>query len=877
MTTIVRLYPQSGRALRWTRVAEIAAEWAQRHAVSLRDAVVLLPFAQLLPPARRAWGATGRWMPRIETTQTLARAIAPPVRALPGQLSFDAALDRLTARRLLKSHAWGLAWWHRDPRDFDAIVAAFVQTAHAVARAAAAVVPAQREDYFANARTALVAGGGPGATERLLARVALEWASDLPEPATDTLFTLQPSGWIVLEAGGGDPLSRAIADATRAPCLQLQADVEFDDVVAAVALREDIALERCEDFEDEAQRTAARIIDELNHARCPVALIAQDRHLVRRVRALLARQDIPLHDETGWKLSTTRAGAVIVSMLNATKRDASTDDWLDWLKNVAHGWPLLEQGTVALQMLEAWLRRTGTADAALVDPAALPPRAAALWQLAADVTAVWRNARVQPLNGWLALLRASLDACGAWSSLQTDEAGRQAAAALYLAERSSDATAATGDALTFDDFIAWVDDVLESSTYRPTRKDDAAVIVTPLERAMLRPFEAVVMPGGDEKRLSLNDAPPTLLDDATAAQLNLPTRAERRERVTIAFAHLLQLPNLSLLMRRDDDGEALAASSLISRLELARLRTSRTLFGSRVDARTFKQIHPAPVPRPLPVAPDLVPECLSASACEALRACPYRFYARHMLGLRETDELDRSIEKRDYGNWLHEVLRLFHAHRPLPRSDVEDLRHLRSAARELQRSLQLDDPSFLPFAASFERFAPRYLAWLGQRDLQGAQWLDGEREMQASPSAWQGIAMVGKLDRVDSVRRDGTTATQLIDYKTGGVDDLKRAVAVPQEDTQLAFYAALIAQQPAAEGPIEAMYLALDSGDRIAEVPHTGVQATAAMLVDGLGRDLARLRTGAALPALGEPPTCDFCDARGLCRRDHWADGPLQS
>jgi ATP-dependent helicase/nuclease subunit B len=28
---------------------------------------------------------------------------------------------------------------------------------------------------------------------------------------------------------------------------------------------------------------------------------------------------------------------------------------------------------------------------------------------------------------------------------------------------------------------------------------------------------------------------------------------------------------------------------------------------------------------------------------------------------------------------------------------------------------------------------------------------------------------------------------------------------------------------------------------------------------------------GAALPALGEGVACDFCKARGLCRKDFWA------
>ena len=45
---------------------------------------------------------------------------------------------------------------------------------------------------------------------------------------------------------------------------------------------------------------------------------------------------------------------------------------------------------------------------------------------------------------------------------------------------------------------------------------------------------------------------------------------------------------------------------------------------------------------------------------EALRACPYRFFAQSVLGLRAADELDPEVEKRDYGKWLHEVLHRFH-------------------------------------------------------------------------------------------------------------------------------------------------------------------------------------------------------------------------
>jgi ATP-dependent helicase/nuclease subunit B len=41
-------------------------------------------------------------------------------------------------------------------------------------------------------------------------------------------------------------------------------------------------------------------------------------------------------------------------------------------------------------------------------------------------------------------------------------------------------------------------------------------------------------------------------------------------------------------------------------------------------------------------------------------------------------------------------------------------------------------------------------------------------------------------------------------------------------------------------------------------------------LIDSILNDMARIAEGAALPALGEGKTCDYCAARGLCRKDFW-------
>jgi ATP-dependent helicase/nuclease subunit B len=48
------------------------------------------------------------------------------------------------------------------------------------------------------------------------------------------------------------------------------------------------------------------------------------------------------------------------------------------------------------------------------------------------------------------------------------------------------------------------------------------------------------------------------------------------------------------------------------------------------------------------------------------------------------------------------------------------------------------------------------------------------------------------------------------------------------------------------------------------------VADTARLLMRELGEERRRIAAGAPMPALGEGRVCDTCEARGLCRRDHW-------
>ncbi len=875
MATIERLTLENMApgANRWDEVAAAADAWVRAAGIEWRDAIVLLPFAQLLPPARHAFARAGGWQPRIESTKTLAASLGPAASSSSGEITFDTAVDVLNAAALLRGQSWGAAWARRDPRGFEQAAAALTATAQTLATAAFALPPTVRAAHWSAARELLTPLAGPGSTERLLARIALEWACLASAPVTDRLFAMTPpAAWIAVQAGGLDALTASLLNESPAPGLVIDTDVIGDDPFAGIALHCAPAFALCDDFEHEAQCAAAQVLAHVQRGELPVALIAQDRVLVRRVRALLERQQVVLLDETGWKLSTTRAAARVMTLLVAVRADAGTDALLDWLKT-GTTWTRADEGA-ALTELEAICRRRRISRVAALAHTALAPAAAGLWSMAAEVLAglAWESR--QPLGAWLAALAKALDRCGAMTALQSDDAGRQLLIALRLTQGTQSAGTWTLGAsrvvMGFDAFKDWVDRVLEQANFMPPAPaNDAQVVITPLARAMLRPFAAVVFPGADDRRLGAAPAIDPLLGDALAGELGLPTLAQRRQAELLAFVQLLAAPRLTLLRRRVDGSDPLAASPLAERLALE-LAQRHSAFVAWHDPRIDARLTPTPIRMSAPSAASLLPALLSASASEALRACPYRFFALSMLRLREDDELEREIEKRDYGTWLHAVLYDFHASRGEPGAAAIEIARLMQLADARRVEQGILDADFLPFAASFASFAPRYIAWLHRRDGLGARWQRGEVDLRVMPPSFNGIEMRGVIDRIDDVRIAGMPAVQMIDYKTGGVAGLKDKVREPLEDTQLAFYAALMRAQT--EAPLAAIYLAVDGTKGLAEVPHPDVQHSAAALVEGLAADLKRLRAGAGLPALGEGVTCDFCAARGVCRRDHWAE-----
>lgn len=820
----------AGRA--WLAVAaQLNEALGQRGAHPART-VVLLPYAQLMPQAAAAWAqvcGTAGFSPRFETTMNWAGGEGGFVPG-PDDISFDMATDILKAAALLDSVG--------QSASRDMLANRVVEAAHDLARLAAAVAELQRAEWADRMRTALsaVPGGMMDSPllrlEAIAAQLALLWAQT-SSYATDILFEADLDCFVLIEGFQSDPLGQALLRQFGAKAFTLAVPVEGPALLPA--------LHAASHSEDEAARAAACVLAHLAAGRAPVALVAQDRTLTRRIRAMLGARGVLIRDETGWKLSTTRAAAQLMSLLRAAVRDASADAVLDWLKNA----PAFNAGEVTAA--EVLMRRNGVREWRGLAP---------LHPVAAQANALRESLQgARPLARWLQDLRGALRQSGQLGGLVNDAAGDAVLSALRLHEGGEGEFAHLPRRMDLHAFTAWVNSALEDASFKPTHPARAQVVLLPLSQLLGRPFAAVVLPGCDEVRLPVSPEPTGAWTAAQRAALGMPSREEMAAASRAAWNYALRSPWMDVLWRESEGGEHLLPSGFVQELMLGHA------WQPAPDPRALRELVTLPGLRPQPVGSALPLQQLSASAYGDLRACPYRFFALRQLRLQEADELDSEVDKRDFGNWLHLVLRIFHERlkaEPVP-DGPQRVALIDEAANLAMQELNLSHSEFLPFAASWPQVRDGYLSWLARHEAQGMRFDEAEAERRQPLGE---VTLFGRIDRIDRLP-DGRAI--VIDYKTEGRSTTADRIKDPTEDTQLAFYAALLP-----DDELQAAYVNLGERDGTKTYEQADVVEARDALVHGIVLDMKRIGQGAALAALGEGMACEYCAARGLCRKDFW-------
>jgi ATP-dependent helicase/nuclease subunit B len=160
----------------------------------------------------------------------------------------------------------------------------------------------------------------------------------------------------------------------------------------------------------------------------------------------------------------------------------------------------------------------------------------------------------------------------------------------------------------------------------------------------------------------------------------------------------------------------------------------------------------------------------------------------------------------------------------------------------------------------WQKRIPAYLDWALAHEARGYAWSAAEQKVERLLDYGEAgeVRLEGRLDRLDT----GPDGTFVLDYKAQSRAALQKKLKQPGEDVQLPFYGLLT-------GAAGAALVGLDD-DKVAELELSGdLREAAGQEGQRLQATLAALAAGAPLPAQGAPDTCQWCEMRGLCRREH--------
>ena len=824
-----------------------------------------------MPLARRHWAQIypSGFVPQFQTTSNWAAQLRP-FAPEAGDVSFEMAQDVLKAAQLLKTAQLDI-FAGLDVTQQELIITRLVEAAHQLAVSAAAVHPEKRLDWAAEVRRDVFGGivSPTFANESSIAQLALYWASTSAY-ASDVLFEdglakSQTDYLFVLEGLQRDPLARALMLHWGENTLMLgQPNTVMPDNLAGITLYP------AKDAHDEAQLAAACVLRHIEVGRIPVALAATDRALTRRIRAMLATQNVQVRDENGWILSTTRAAAKLMAYLKACAWNASTDSVLDFLKN--------SDGQVidadALAVLEKAVRKANRASwsswVALISLDAEQAVLQATTQKIESARIGLQSPRI--LSAWLVALRTALENNGLLQVLEDDLAGVKVIEVLRL-DKHLKQNFHSNERWSLTEFTAWVNTALESTSYKPPYPDLAQVAILPMSQLLARPFAAAVLAGCDEARFDPSPMLPGQWSPSERLALGLITRDEQDAATRAAWHIALQTPVCDVLWRKSETtGEPVLPSSLVQSLQLTLKLKSKINQAEKVTTEPrIKQVLEAnPTPRPQPNGSQLSVTRLSASGYSKLRTCPYQFFALQQLGLKEDDELIEALDKREFGLWLHAVLSHFHEN--LKKSSEIDINTpvlgvivaytamLNIAKTEITTTQNIPEDAFLPWEATWPRLRDGYINWLIGHQAEG--WTFDQAEVWRELSIGNfGLKLVGQLDRIDK-SSDGTK--MVLDYKTESASNTAKRLKNPLEDVQLPFYAALVGDES-----LEAAYINISEKES-KSYAQADIDYSRSALIEGILDDMQAISAGKPLPALGEGAACDYCAARGLCRKDFW-------
>jgi ATP-dependent helicase/nuclease subunit B len=363
------------------------------------------------------------------------------------------------------------------------------------------------------------------------------------------------------------------------------------------------------------------------------------------------------------------------------------------------------------------------------------------------------GAGAQPLAALVACLRETAQSlCG--DALWAGPAGRAASELLAELEAEAPAGPPTVDPQVLP---ALLRTLLDETAVRPPQGGHPRLAIHGLIEARLQTADLLILGGLNEGVWPGTPAPDPWLAPRIRAELGLPGLERRIGVAAHDFAQGLGAPQVLLTRARRDARSPTLASRFWLRLAAMAGVGFEEVEGVTGWVRSLDDPgEHTPVERPEPLPPSaLRPKVISVTEVDRLKADPYAFYARRILGLRPLDAVDADPSPADRGNAVHDILEHW------VREDGCRVERLRERALAM-----LHDKSTHPMLRAL--WQPRLMAaieWIAGQ-IAGNE-AEGRRVASAEGKGRIEIARVtlsGRYDRIDRFA-DGSIA--IIDYKTG--------------------------------------------------------------------------------------------------------------
>ena len=653
-----------------------------------------------------------------------------------------------------------------------------------------------------------------------------------------------------------------------------------------------------------------------------IALVAQDRLAARRARALLSRlgDSLRIRDETGWKLSTTRAAAAFDSLLElirAPKEGPSASTLLEFLQNpyfdLAHSLQItpeicigliaqLEDILVASQAKSGWetfIAAIERANGYARSNGGVPnEQLIELLRFVTKLHLAWQPSLLECSSAY-AQLQSDLQATGMVQRLEKDAAGKQLLEVLKRFDLSGGPYQDLKMRLL--EWLSLLKTVIEEASYEEAGKEaEATLSILPLSSTRLREFDAVVLVGCDEQQLPAFSEPPLFFSDALNRCLKSSTiTAQYIQQARDLSQLLVSCKNVDLIWQsKSKGGEPLRPSAWIQRLQAA-LKKKIPLEVVEAKLKPYEGCS-QPIQKSVST-PDrdlIIPNTVSPSAYKALRDCPYRYYVSNLLALRKAKEFEEGFDASLAGQTLHALLRNFFQALKTEEKKSHSLIHEGDIARRqwmIDQLMKFSDKEFEKLIAGdarilgtlrdWQKQIPSFVEWQLNREKEGWRYHDAELPIGftlkiTDPDGVQrDIRIAGRADRFD-IHQSDKSAAAVIDYKNQKIKKITERAKNILDDPQLLIYArgatensteARIPGRTVDQAEWVTLRADLIKEEKIIRArPVEDMSEVMSEFSEQVVNDLNDLWARKPMAAFAPDSVCQYCEARGICRKGMW-------